>query len=92
MPRNNPPAETFACDAVHAQETARVDIIALSEKPDITEEDIYLVAAAVTGSEQSAQIFMERPNRLLHDRTPREAVGAGEGRRLMGMLLNAAGV
>lgn len=92
MTQNDPPAEKFARDAVHARETARVDIIALSEKVNITEQDIFEVAAAVTGSEQSASIFMERPNRLLYDRTPREAVRAGEGRRLMGMLLNAAGV
>lgn len=92
MTRKKPPVEKVARDSVQASDTGQVNIIALSEKLEITENDIFQVAAAVTGSEQSASIFMERPNRLLHDRTPREAVRAGEGRRLMGMLLNAAGV
>lgn len=92
MPKKKPPVEKFARDTIQASDTGHVNIIALSEKLDITEDDVFQVAAAVTGSEQSASIFMELPNRLLHDRTPREAVRAGEGRRLMGMLLNAAGV
>lgn len=82
MTRRTPPGSPFT----HA------DLVALSEKAHITEEDVFQMAAAVTGSEVSATIFMDRPLYLLHDRTPREAVRDGEGRRLMGMLLNAAGL
>lgn len=83
MSHTNPPADPH---------TPPVNILALSEKLNITEEDVYLAAVTISGSESSAKVFLDRPNPLLQNRTPREAVQAGEGRRLMGMLLNAAGV
>jgi len=69
-----------------------VDIIAISNKKEITAIDVKAVAQAVSGSKNAADYFMTHPNAVLGSRTPQQAVEAGEGRVVLGLLLSAAGV
>lgn len=85
--------EITVTDHIGVRETGEVvDIIAISEKKDITVQDLRTVAEAVSGTQHGADYFMTHRHAVLGDRTPAEALEAGEGRVVLGMLLNAAGV
>ncbi|WP_027460737.1 antitoxin Xre/MbcA/ParS toxin-binding domain-containing protein [Deinococcus murrayi] len=69
-----------------------LDLVALSEKPDLTVEEVEQAACAVAGNADAAREFMRRPNWELGGKTPEEAVQQGEGQHVIGILAQVAGV
>lgn len=52
----------------------------------LTEEQVEEMAFKLTGSRETAQAWMDRPNVTLRGRTPREVTRAGEGQRAAGII------
>lgn len=52
----------------------------------ITEDEVEAMAAKLTGDQEIARAWMDRPNGTLDGRTPREAVRAGDGQMAAGIL------